>query len=306
MKNRHLPAAPEGAVRPQGRSGLSPLALERWSAQVFAATDDANTISIFDPIGYDPWTGDGVTAKRIAGALRGLNGADVTVNVNSPGGDVFEGLAIYNLFREYEGQVTMKVLGVAASIASVIAMAGDQVQIARSAFFMVHNAWVGVVGNRHDLRDMADTLEPFDRALADIYAARTGQDMKAIQKLLDGETWIGGSDAITQGFADELLASDAPKGDKAKADGRVALHRIDAALASAGLSLAERRSLLNEFKSGMHSAAGLDDTPRAVAPGTPSATDTTGHPANQRASFEAALFGLVVAPSIVNTGDNHA
>ncbi len=87
-----------------------------------AATDD-NSISVFDVIGQDYW-GEGVTAKRIAGALRAMNGADVTVNINSPGGDMFEGLAIYNLLREYEGRVTVKVLGIAASAASVIAMAG--------------------------------------------------------------------------------------------------------------------------------------------------------------------------------------
>lgn len=307
MKNRHLPAAPEGAVRSGVRSELSPLALERWNARVFAASDDANTISIFDPIGYDPWTGDGVTAKRISAALRSLNGADVRVSVNSPGGDMFEGLAIYNLFREYEGQVTMKVLGVAASAASVITMAGDEVQIARSAFLMIHNAWVVAVGNRNDLREMADTLEPFDRAMADIYAARTGQDIKAIQQLLDNETWIGGSDAVSQGFADDLLASDAAKsGDKTKASARMALHRIDAALISAGLSRAERRSLINEFKSGMPSAAGSDDTPGAVVSGTPSATDQPGLSPNQQANFEAALFGLVVAPSTVNTGETNA
>lgn len=75
-----------------------------------------------------------------------MNGADVTVNINSPGGDMFEGLAIYNLLREYQGKVTVKVLGIAASAASVIAMAGDDIQIGRGAFLMIHNCWVVAMG----------------------------------------------------------------------------------------------------------------------------------------------------------------
>ncbi|MFT2622165.1 head maturation protease, ClpP-related, partial [Escherichia coli] len=74
---------------------------------------------------------------------------------NSPGGDMFEGLAIYNLLREHEGEVNVKVLGLAASAGSVIAMAGDTVQIARAGFLMIHNAWVVAMGNRNDLRELA-------------------------------------------------------------------------------------------------------------------------------------------------------
>ncbi|MBN0106041.1 Clp protease ClpP, partial [Pseudomonas aeruginosa] len=93
----------------------------------------------YEPIGYDWWTGEGVTAKRIAGALRAIGGdVDVTVNINSPGGDVFEGLAIYNLLREHKGKVTVRVLGLAASAASFIAMAADEVKIARAGFLMIH------------------------------------------------------------------------------------------------------------------------------------------------------------------------
>ncbi|KLB48562.1 peptidase, partial [Xanthomonas euvesicatoria] len=104
----------------------------------------------------------GVTARRVAGALRAMGKGPVTVNVNSPGGDMFEGLAIYNLLREHDGEITVKVLGLAASAASIIAMAGDTVQIARAGFLMIHNAWVMAVGNRNDLIEVADTLKPFD------------------------------------------------------------------------------------------------------------------------------------------------
>lgn len=250
MTIRNLPGAPEGRPRSAVRWEISARAFARWDAGVRAADDDADrSISVYDVIGYDYWTGDGVTAKRIAGALRALGKGPVTVNVNSPGGDMFEGLAIYNLLREHDGEVTVKVLGLAASAASIIAMAGDTIQIARAGFFMVHNAWIIALGNRHDLREFADWLEPFDAAMADIYVARTGQDTEAIQKLLDAESWIGGSAAIEQGFADELLPSDQVKQADAKAS-VAAVRRIEAALRAGGMPKSEAMRLISEFKSG--------------------------------------------------------
>jgi len=143
MPKRDLPVLEN--VRPIGGINFQvlPRAFERWNPGVHAADggESDRTISIYDVIGYD-FFGDGVTARRIAGALRNMGEGPVTVNINSPGGDMFEGLAIYNLLREHPGEVTVKVLGLAASAASVIAMAGDTVQIARAGFYMVHNAWV--------------------------------------------------------------------------------------------------------------------------------------------------------------------
>lgn len=153
MTIRSLPAAPAGRPCAGVSFDLMPQAMERWNADIQAAAeDDKNTISILDAIGFDPWSGEGVTAKRISAALRSMAGADVTVNVNSPGGDMFEGLAIYNILREYKGHVTIKVLGLAASAASIIAMAGDEIQVARSGFLMVHNGWTIAAGNRQSRR----------------------------------------------------------------------------------------------------------------------------------------------------------
>ena len=183
-------------------------ALDRWNPRAKAATEAPASISIYEVIGEDPWTGGGVTVKRIDAALRSIGNNDVTVNINSPGGDVFEGIAIYNRLREHQGQVNVKVLGLAASAASIIAMAGDTVEIGASSFLMIHNAWVLAVGNRHDMREVADFLEPFDRALADVYVARSGQDLATVQSAMDVETWMSGSQAIEQGYADSLLAAD--------------------------------------------------------------------------------------------------
>lgn len=273
MRKQLMPQA-RNVDRPQGlQCDLVPQALERWnpSLAAAAATDPA-TISILDPIGVDFWTGEGVTAKRISAALRSIGPEnDVVVNINSPGGDLFEGLAIYNLLREHKGTVTVKVLGVAASAASIVAMAGDEVQIARAGFLMIHDTWVVVIGNRHDLRDVADQLETFDIAMADIYASRTGLDIKAVQKKMDAETWINGSAAVDEGWADSLLPADEVRESKSARAERPAAFRMDLALAKAGMPRSERRALLNEFKSSTPSAAGTgtpsaaeNDTPRAV------------------------------------------
>ena len=258
MSTKNLPAAPMGRPGASVRSEILPRAFERWNPGLRAALvedEEDRSISVYDVIGYDYWTGDGVTARRIAAALRSLGAGPVTVNVNSPGGDMFEGLAIYNLLREHKGDVTVKVLGMAASAASIIAMAGDTVQIARSAFFMVHNSWVIAAGNRNDLRETADWLEPFDAAMADIYAARTGADMKAIGKLMDAESWIGGSAAVEQRFADELLPSDQVGQGDAKAQAHAA-RRLEAALRTSGLPKSEAMRLISEFKAGAGDPAG--------------------------------------------------
>lgn len=262
MNKKQLPAAPAGRPCARVTCETLPSALDRWDGGIKAAATDDNSISVFDVIGQDYW-GEGVTAKRIAGALRAMNGADVTVNINSPGGDMFEGLAIYNLLREYEGNVTVKVLGIAASAASVIAMAGDDIQIGRGAFLMIHNCWVYAMGNRHDFAELAQSLEPFDTAMADIYAARSGLDMAAVQKLMDAESYIGGSDAVAKGLADSLLSADAVSaGDESPA---AALRKLDALLAKTKTPRSERRKLIKALSGGMPGAVITNDgTPGAA------------------------------------------
>ncbi|SEK37323.1 Clp protease [Kosakonia sacchari] len=263
MTIRSLPAAPEGRPFAREKPDLPASALERWNGGIRAASSNDNTISIFDVIGKDFW-GDGVSASRIAGALRSMNGADVTVNINSPGGDMFEGLAIYNLLREYEGKVTVKVLGLAASAASIIAMAGDEVQIGRGAFLMIHNCWVVAMGNRHDLEKVATEMVPFDKAMADIYSARSGLKTADIESMMDGETYIGGSEAVDKGFADSLLSADEISTDDESP--AAALRKLDALLAKTNTPRAERRKLIKALTGGMSGAATPTD-------GTPGAAD---------------------------------
>lgn len=241
---------------------LSPKALDCWKpGQTVAASAGENTINILDFIGEDYWTGEGITSKSINKALTDMKGADVTVNINSPGGSMFEGLAIYNLLREHPGKVTVKVLSIAASAASIIAMAGDEIQVAKSGFIMIHNAWVYAAGNRIELRDVADYLEPFDNSLADIYADRTGLKKDEVVSLMDAETYISSQDAIDQGFADSLLNSDTIKETQNQQARAAAV--LDVALAKVGMPRSERRKLLNEVKSGTRNATG-DSTRNAT------------------------------------------
>jgi ATP-dependent Clp protease protease subunit len=266
---RDLKTAQMAAKRDGLRFDLSPRALNAWNPGIHAAQDGDNVINILDVIGEDYWTGEGVTAKRISAALRSIGERDVIVRINSPGGDMFEGLAIYNMLREHKGEITVQTLGVAASAASIIAMAGDKVEIARAGFFMIHNAWILTAGNKNDMRAVADYLEPFDAAMADVYASRTGDTVKEIAKMMDAETWIGGTDAVSMGFADSLLSSDDIVVDEDKTSAAVDI-KMDLILAKAGIPRSERRKMLAEIKnSGTITESGTpraaeDDTLRAV------------------------------------------
>lgn len=256
MSKRDLPQAYLGQ-NPRVRSDFSAGVINRWNPDVKHAGDESEaSISILDPIGAD-WFGEGVTVKRIAAALRSIGERDVTVYVNSPGGDYFEGLAIYNALREHKGAIHVKILGLAASAASVIAMAGDTVQIARAGFLMIHNAWVIAAGDRHAMREVADWLEPFDAAAVDIYAARSGLDRKDLAAMLDRETWLGGQAAIDQGFADELLPADQVDASARQEAGRSlrAEKKFEILAARAGLSRSEGREILAGLKAGKLDAA---------------------------------------------------
>jgi len=250
MSLRSLPNAPTMA-RPQNWDAPSDV-LAKWAEHPFAAAPGADadaTISIFDVIGEDGWTGGGVTAKRISAALRSIGNRDVIVRINSPGGDMFEGIAIYNLLRTHPAKVTVEVLGWAASAASIIAMAGDVIRMGLGSFMMVHNAWGLVIGNRHDLREAASLFEQFDAALADIYEARTGMDRVGIERLMDAETFMTAAQAVEYGFADAVDDGvAAPSGDAKSTDRRLMARRqTEAALAKAGFTRTMRSEMLSEL-----------------------------------------------------------
>jgi ATP-dependent protease ClpP protease subunit len=258
MSLRKLPEA-RTFPRPQNYQWDAPSdVLTKWAETPLAADDDTDTtISMFDVIGDDFWSGGGVTAKRISAALRSIGNRNVTVRINSPGGDMFEGIAIYNLLRSHPAKVTVEVLGWAASAASIIAMAGDEIRMGLGSFMMVHNAWGVVIGNRHDMREAAMLFDQFDSAIADIYQARTGMKRAEIQRLMDAETFMAPAQAVECGFADAVDDSEIHTETNASAQVRPEIHakrRIDAALAQQGISRTERRKMFCQI-AGMHDAA---------------------------------------------------
>ncbi len=186
------------------------LAMNRRIGPEFtAATDEDQTvITIYDEIGF--W---GVTASDVRRTLDDVKGDKILVRLNSPGGDAFDGIAIYNDLLAHPADVSVEITGLAASAASIIAMAGDTVKIAETGFIMIHNAWGIVLGNQAEMLDFAEVLGMIDGAIGKTYHQRTGIDIKEIAAMMDAETWLTGEDAVDQGFADQLLADgdDAPK-----------------------------------------------------------------------------------------------
>jgi ATP-dependent protease ClpP protease subunit len=219
-----------------------------------ASADGLEVISILDVIGYDFWSGDGVTAKRISAALRQIGDRPVTAVINSPGGDFFEGVTIYNMLRAHPAKVTVQILGIAASAASVIAMAADEIQIAKLGFMMIHNTQWVAAGDRHIMNETGEIMAVFDQAAAEMYAERTGNDIKAVQAMLDAETWMAGQGAVDKGFADTTADFDIQE--SGATNSAPALYRLEAALAAGKpLPRAERRRLMKEIVEGKPGAA---------------------------------------------------
>ncbi len=147
---------------------------------------------------------DGLDAKSIVDQLEQLNKDQITVRIHSAGGYVLEGLAIYNRLKEAKARKIVHIDGLAASMASVIAMAGDRIIMPENAWMMIHKPHNIVMGNADELRKHADTLDGFEGSLIQIYAAKTGHDSQAIAEMLRDETWLSAKDAFDLGFIDEI------------------------------------------------------------------------------------------------------
>lgn len=170
--------------------------------------DDDFIIDVFDFIGKD-FFGEGVTAKSIAGALADSRGSSrIIVRINSPGGSVFEGVTIYNLLRESESKVHVEIHGLAASMATVVALAGEEVSIAEGAMFMIHNPWGFSMGESEDMRKTADMLDKIKSNMLDIYARHSNLSRDKLAKMMDDETWMTPLEAVRHGFASSIIADD--------------------------------------------------------------------------------------------------
>lgn len=164
------------------------------------AKGDDLCLDIMDIIGAD-FFGDGVTASSVMAAMAEAKDAkSITVNINSPGGDAFEGVAIYNLLKASGKPVAVNVVGLAASAASIIAMAGKTRVMNLGTQMMIHEALAMGAGHADDLRQLADTLDTVSNSIADIYAAETGLTKDKVLSLMKAETWMNAEDAKNDGF----------------------------------------------------------------------------------------------------------
>jgi HK97 family phage major capsid protein len=162
-------------------------------------------IWIYEQIGDNGWDG-GISARQFAADLVALGDGikTITLRINSPGGDTFDGNAIYNILKQHKAKKVVYIDGLAASIASVIAMVGDEIYIADNAMMMVHNPWTFAMGYADDLRKAAEMLDKVAGTIVTTYAKRTKLDDTKIQELMDAETWMNADEAVANGFADSI------------------------------------------------------------------------------------------------------
>jgi ATP-dependent Clp protease, protease subunit len=164
-----------------------------------------STLILEGPISSETWWGDEVTPQDFRNELKGINSNKLTVIVNSGGGDVWAGVSIHDALKEFDGEVTVKVSGVAASIASVIAMAGDKIVMTPGSSMMVHRASMLAMGNADEMQKAIDMLETVEEGIIAIYTDRTGQARETVVEQMNAETWMSAEKAVELGYADEVL-----------------------------------------------------------------------------------------------------
>ncbi|MFF3511539.1 head maturation protease, ClpP-related [Streptomyces sp. NPDC002573] len=190
----------EQAERQRAQLGVE---ARSWYRITNAASDDEAEVMLYDEIGG--WFGQ--TADQFIADLKGVTAKNLRVRVNSPGGSVFEGIAIANALRSHPANVTVQVDGIAASIASVIAMAGDRVEMAPNTMLMIHDASGVCIGDASDMEEMGELLDLISDNIADAYAARAGGTREDWRARMQAETWYLPEDAVEAGLADEATTS---------------------------------------------------------------------------------------------------
>lgn len=157
---------------------------------------------IYDFVGE--WLG-GISPKQVADVLKDAGRVEtINVRINSPGGDVFDGITIGNLLKQHPARIVVDIDGLAASIASIIAMSGDDVRMAANAMFMIHNPIGGQFGSAEDMRKKADLMDKTKGQMVETYAARTGIDHAKLSDMMDAETWMTAAEAVDHGFVDSV------------------------------------------------------------------------------------------------------
>src|SRR5699024_3472946 len=155
-------------------------------------------------IAEESWYDDDVTPKQFKNELNSETG-DIDIWINSPGGDVFAASQIYNMLMDYKGHVTVKIDGIAASAASVIAMAGESVQMSPVSMMMIHNPMTIAFGSKVEMEKAINMLEEVKESIINAYEIKTGLSRMKLSNLMDGESWFNSNKAIELGFADEIM-----------------------------------------------------------------------------------------------------
>ena len=169
--------------------------------------EEARTLYLSGEISDETWFGDEVTPRLFKDELMTGSG-DITLWINSPGGDVFAAAQIYNMLMDYPGQVTVKIDGLAASAASVIAMAGSQVEMSPVAMMMIHNPITVAIGDSKEMQKAIDMLAEVKESIVNAYEIKTGLSRNKISRLMDAESWFNAKKAVELGFADSILYTD--------------------------------------------------------------------------------------------------
>ena len=215
---------------------------------------DTLNISIFGEIGG--WAGE-VDTSALLKTISDFKGTAIDVEIHSGGGDVFDGLAIYNALLIHPANVTVTVQGLAASAASVIAMAGDTIKMPENAFMMVHQAWSIAMGTADNMRETADLIDRINGTIADIYTKKTGRDYKDVADDMKAETWLDAEQAFTLGYADEVIAEvkiaaqvavKNPPPAYATTDDLTSVRGIEKALKAHGFGAGESKKIISFFK----------------------------------------------------------
>lgn len=196
---------------------------------------DTALLRIHDVIG-DWWAE--TTSADIAAKIDAIDASEIVVSINSPGGNIFDGIAIYNALRAHPARIVTRVDGLAASIASIIAQAGDERQMMSGSQLMIHNAWGVSVGDAGDHRKMAEVLDHQNVVIAEIYAQHSGMEASAVLDLMAAETWYTASAAVEAGLADAVTNGTQASADTESADdGSKPRNGFDPSLSLALLSL---------------------------------------------------------------------
>jgi len=168
------------------------------------------TVYLYDEIGWF-----GISAEQFVKDLNAITAKTINIRINSPGGSVFDGTALFNAIKQHKSKTVTHIDGLAASISSVIALASGEVRMAENAFLMIHNPWSIVIGNADTMREEADLLDKVGGTIAKAYMDKTGKDKAEIKDLMAAETWMTAEEALEMGFIDVIEESE--KDEEAKA-----------------------------------------------------------------------------------------